>query len=159
MAGRQDIKAGRAYVELTTKDQGFKRGLAAAQKTLKATAVAGTAVATAIYSAAKRFADAGSEIADMAARTGLGTTALQEIKHAAEQTGGSIDDVEAGIRKMQKTLGDATAGSNSATEALGRVGLKLDDLKDLKPEDQFSKIAKQLRDITDPAQRSAAAMA
>ncbi len=44
------------------------------------------------------------ELTDMAAKTGIGTTALQKLKYAAEQSGGSLEQVTPAIAVMGKNL-------------------------------------------------------
>jgi hypothetical protein len=52
------------------------------------------------------FVNAGSQINDMAARTGLATDSLQNMKFAAEQTGTSLEDVEKAARAFVKDGGN-----------------------------------------------------
>jgi hypothetical protein len=59
---------------------------------------------------------------------------------------------------MQMTLGDAAQGTKTAVDALSQVGLSFDQLKGMKPEDQFQAIADGLNNISDPTMRAATAM-
>src|SRR4051812_34288570 len=76
----------------------------------KKTAGLGAVITGSLALAAARFASVGSAINDMSARTGLGTDAVQEFGYAASQTGASMEDVEAGVRKMNKVLFEAETG-------------------------------------------------
>src|SRR6056297_299235 len=73
----------------------------------------------ALYGIAQKTANAGDEIQKMALRTGFSTEALSEFKHAAEISGTSIDSMEKGVKRMQRTLFDAERGLSTATESLG----------------------------------------
>lgn len=108
----KDIRAGRAFVEIGINDK-TAAALARVQARLTAfstatraigTAMTGIGVAglSALVGAAKHFADTGSELHDMADRTGIAADRLSELKFAAEQSGASIGDVEKAIRFMQK---------------------------------------------------------
>lgn len=163
------IRAGKAFVEFFTKDRGFTRELDKYARKLKdlgqnitdigkKALIGGAAITAPFIVAAQQFASMGSEINDMAARTGLGVVAVQELKFAAEQTGASFEDVETATKKMQKTLFDAAGGSASAREALAGLNLTVDDLKNLKPEDQIALIGERMKGVTDPAARTAIAM-
>jgi hypothetical protein len=140
------IKAGAAFVEIFARDK-TKAGVNTAQSSLKSFAsglagaaamvssviagISSSAVIGAMSAAVKTFADTGSAINDMAARTGVGVQSLQQFKFAAEQTGASLSDVEKALRHMAKhgkSVGDF--------EALGQ----------------------QIASIQDPSERSAAAM-
>lgn len=163
--GAREIRAGKAYIELGVKDK-LASGLKAAGRRLGgfalgvgkvSLAVAGVAAAAAI-AATKIFTGMGSGLTDMSKRTGLSVEALSELKYAAEQTGSSAEGLEVGIRKMQKTISDAADGGKEATEALADLALSYQQLRDLKPEDQFRVITSRLRTVTDPTERAAAAL-
>jgi hypothetical protein len=169
MAEGSGIRAGKTFVELLLSDVKFNKALDAAARKLNAfgdrvTAIgkaalgAGAAITAPLLVAAQRFAAIGSQINDMAARTGVGSDALQEFIYAAKQTGAEAEDVETGIRKMSKAIFEAATGSQGARDALAAVNLTADELKGLKPEDQFKKIAAGLANISDPGARSAVAM-
>src|SRR5437867_3192200 len=113
MAGKSDIRAGGAFVELRTKDTDFQRGMKAATATLRnfGSQVAsvraffaglGTAILAPLGAAVMHFSAAGSVLADMSARTGVAADKLAELKFAAEQTGTSLEDVEKALRYMAK---------------------------------------------------------
>jgi hypothetical protein len=167
---RQDIRAGRAFVELTLKGkEKLLQGLQHASARLRAfggmvagigarmTAVGGTVMAP-LMAAARSFATTGDQFEKMAARTGATSEALSELAHAAGQSGSTIEDVESGIRRMQKSLAEAREGSKSAADAFERLGLSAADLSDLSPDEQFELIAESISRIQDPAKRAASVM-
>jgi hypothetical protein len=170
MAGKAgSIKAGEAYVELLSKDGKLVKGLQATaakvkawgqgiQAAGKAMLATGLLIQAPFIAAVKHFVDAGSAMNDMSARTGTSVEALSEFQYAAEQTGASIGDVETGIRKMSKTIGDAQGGSAQANASLAKLGLTVGELKGLSPDEQFRTIAASIVAIEDPAERTAAAM-
>jgi hypothetical protein len=163
------VRAGRAFVELSADDSSLMKGLDKAKKSLndwgKAIAVSGVAMIGAATAAAapliygfKELVGSGGALSDMEARTGIGAEALQELQYAAGQTGSSMEEVEASIRKMQDSLVKAAAGSKAETEALNELGLSLTDLQGLSPDQQFERIGEALGAIPDPAKRTALAM-
>lgn len=154
MAGKGDIEAGKAFVRLFVKDDTrsqlakfraqFSSAMTAAAPVIAAvsTAAAGLAAATAAAGAAlKEFADAGSEINDVAARTGMATDQLQMLRFAATQTGASLEDVERAARAMVKNgfnvgdfeaigariaaIEDPSRRAAEAMEVFGKGGTKL----------------------------------
>jgi hypothetical protein len=110
---------------------------------------------TAIVGAVNAVLDFAGAMTDLSARTGVSTTALQEFSAAGAQVGVSIDSVVTAIGQMQNRLG---SGDKGATSAIGAMGLELDALMAMKPEDQFKAIAKGIAGIEDPARRTATAM-
>lgn len=163
------IRAGQAFVELFAEDSKLVRGLRGAEGHLKAFGgkVAGigsailagsTALAAPLLAAAKLFSDMGSEMIDMAGRTGASVEALSTMKFAAEQTGASVEDLETGLKKGQKAIADAAGGSKEAGAALAALGLRASELATLKPEAQFRLIAARISGIPNPTRRAAMAM-
>ena len=117
--------------------------------------VAGATVAGA-GALVKNFIDASSAIEDMHERTDLGYAALQRFKFGAEQTGTTLEAVVNAVQHLQKNLVD---GDNSTVGALGKLGLSLEELRDLKPEDQFELITSKIAAVQDPAERTQLRMA
>jgi len=119
---------------------------------------AGMAIAGGIGAAVKQYADAGGEIDDLRHKTGLNAKTLSQWKYAAEQSGTSIAGLETGIKKMQKTIYDAGKGLKTANDAFATMGMRVEDIKDLSPDEQFEKIMTAVASIEDPATRTGVAM-
>ena len=169
MAEAKGIRAGRAFVELFADDSRLVRGLRAAQAKLKAFGAAvtgmglkmmglGSAMLVPLAGAAKSFADVGSRLQDMSQRTGVSVEALSALSYAAEQTGADMESMEKGIRKMQRTIYDAQRGLTTATDAFGRLGVSVEDLRGLSPDKQFRLLADRLDKVADPSLKAALAM-
>ena len=177
------IKAGRAFVELFLNDGLLIKGLARAQALVAAfgkkissmgaafgswgsaisgfgtkLAAIGTAALGGLFAASKVFADMSGSLTDMAARTGLGVEAIQELGYAAKMVGVSIEDLELGIKRMQRKLFEGADGSKSANEALALLGLTIEQLAGMNPEQQFTAIGDALSKIGDPAMRAGIAI-
>lgn len=144
------IRAGKAFYEIFAHDK-TKAGLEQASKRLKsfgagvvAAGAALTATATAglvaFRKSADEFARFGDSIDKFSGRTGINTDWAQALAVAAELGGASIRDVEAAIKRMQRTLA------------------KTGELAGLLPEEQFLAIADEIARIEDPTLRAAKAM-
>lgn len=165
-----DIRAGKAFVELTTKlGKGFDAGLNAASKKLQSwgstvskaglgTIAAGSALLAPLALATKMFTDMGSQMVDASARTGVGVKALSELAYAAEQTGTSFEDVEIGLKRSGVLMTEAAHGGKEAQETLQRLGLTIADLANLSPDEQFSRLAEAITGIQNPTERAAMAV-
>jgi len=167
VAYTRDIKAGRATVELTTKDK-MQRGLARARARLQAFGrdvqamgttlmAAGAGLLVPVAAALKTFSDIGDNVAKMARRTGLSVQAVQELGFAAKLAGTDVASLEKGIKRMQRNVYDAERGLSTSVDALGDLGLSLRDLQGLAPEDQFTLMAEQMSKIEDASRRAALA--
>ena len=161
------VRAGRAFVEVFADTSPLARGLKKAGKMLagwadglksigKQWAIAGSAGVGAFLGAAKVFADAGGALDDMSQRTGVSVEALSALKYAAEQSGTSLEAVEAGVKKLSVNLAEAAGGSQSARDKFTKLGLSFNDLAKMSPEKQFVAIAERLSQIEDPGQKAAA---
>jgi hypothetical protein len=163
------IRAGQAYVEITARDGGFQQSMARMRQQMQSVGrslamagagglAIGTSVIGSILAAAQAFADVGSELNDMSARTGVATDALSVLKFAAQQTGTDMAGVETGVRKMQKAIFAAAGGSEEAAKALGALGLTAQQLQGMSADEQIGMIADRLLGIPDAGDRAAVAM-
>ena len=151
MASRADIEAGRAYITLYLKNSALVKGLGAIRDQMQGLgsgvmriggmmAAAGASIVAPLAGAVLHFSSAGSELADMSARTGQAAGSLAELKFAAEQTGSGLEDVEKAILKQQKNgslltfdqmaakiaaIEDPAERTRAAFEAWGKAGPKL----------------------------------
>ncbi|MGE4340609.1 MAG: phage tail tape measure protein, partial [Pigmentiphaga sp.] len=169
MPNPSGIRAGQAFVELFADDSRLVRGLNAASKRLKdwgrsVTAAgqkmltAGMAAVGGLFGATGVFAGMGDTIHKMSLRTGVSAESLSELGFAAEQSGADLTTLEAGLRRMQRAIGEAIDGSQTAVDALAALGLSVKNLTGLSPEEQFKLIADRIAEIEDPTLKAATAM-
>jgi len=168
MASQQGIRAGRAFVELFANDEKLKAGLARAEADIKrfgATvagmgrqmAMLGAGMLAPVIGAVKLFASAGDDLDKMSRRTGVGVESLQGLGHAAKQSGADVTTLETGIRRMSRVIYDAGRGSAEAVDALAKLGLSVESLSGLSPEEQFKTLSDALSRVSDATQRAALA--
>ena len=100
----------------------------------------------------------GDQITTLSSKTGLSTDFLQELNHAANQLDVPFETAANAISKLQVNLGKATA-SKEMTDALDQMGLSIENLRDLRPEDQFEQIAGALAGMKNQTEQAAAAQA
>ncbi len=163
------IRAGKAFVEIgadtsqlqaslrkmnaVMKEFGNQvRGIGLAMSGLGATIIAPLAAST------KIFSDFGDSIAKSAARIGFSVESMSSLGFAARQSGAEAADLEAGMRKLARTVTAADKGSKAAADSLAAIGLTASELQRLSPEGQFKLIADRIAAIQDPTRRAASAM-
>lgn len=159
----KEIEAGRATIFVQLKSR-LAAGMAAAQKQIKAFAASAGNIGNVAKLGAgsllgaggvgllvKQFADAGSALDDMSQRTGASVESLSGLGYAAKMSGAELEDVEKGLRTMQKGLA-------SGDEGFADLGISIEKLKGFAPEDQMRMIATELSKIENPGDRAAAAM-
>lgn len=75
----------------------------------------------------KSAIDAGAATREMATRMGIGTRELQELQHAARDTGTDLEALETGVRNLSRRIDEAANDSAEAREAFARLGVSWRD--------------------------------
>jgi hypothetical protein len=126
-------------------------GLAAAAGIGAVAAAVGAAVKVSI-DAALAAAAYGDKIADLAGKTDLSTKSLQAFDVMARTGNTSVEAISAGVLKMSRGLVDGS-------DAFRRLGLDVEKLKRMTPEEQFKAVAVAIESLGTNAERSAARVA
>ena len=144
-----------------TKAGGLGKSMGSAGASFKKAGMAMTAAGGAILASLglmmKKTAAAGDEIHKMSLRTGISAIALSELKHAAEISGASLGDVEKGIKKMSKSMVDADGGLATYLRSFERIGISMEQLKGLKPEEQMLLIGEAIAGLASESEKAATA--
>lgn len=122
---------------------GFSLGAAAADKLLGAM--------SSIPAEFSRIVEEGGKLADLAAKTGLTTTSLQELSYAGSLVGVGLETATGAVTRMQKALVDTP-------DKFHALGLSAQELINMDPGQAFGAIAEEIGAIPNPAERAAAAM-
>lgn len=117
--------------------------------------LAGAFSVAAVTSAIKSYADFTGKLTDLSAKTGIGVEALQRLRFAAEQNGGSLEMVTTAVSKLGANL---AGGNKSALGALDALGLSFTQIRDMQPDQAFTTIADAITKIHDPMAQSKLAM-
>jgi hypothetical protein len=169
MADARGIRAGAAFVELFADDAALQKGLAAAEKSVKQFGVSvgkvgaaigalGAAITVPMIAAVNAFAEGGSQLAHMAERTGMSVEALSTLGYAARQSGTDLESVEVAVKRLQKAMTAGSLENQQAAQTFANLGINIQQLMKLKPDDQFTVVAKRLAEVQNPAARAGAAM-
>jgi hypothetical protein len=103
-------------------------------------------------------ASAVASVDDLSKRTGVSAQTLQAYQFAAEQSGVSVETFGKGIQKLGINLGEAQTGNKSAIKSFADLGLSVEELTRLSPEQAFEKVAAAISQLPNPAQQAAAAV-
>ena len=154
------------YTSLTLESSQFvansKRAATAAEKmsndiskslTAAKSAVSGFLAIAAVGFAAtgiKNALDYASAIGETAQQLGVATTAYQELTYAATQTGVSQQELEAGLARLTRNIGQGA-------KVFGELGIAIRDTAGNSRDtgDVFNDVAAKLGSIQDPAKRAA----
>lgn len=104
-----------------------KRAKVMAKRIAKIGAVAVAAAAVGIAALAKSVANAGDKFQKMSISLGVSTEALSSLKHAAELSGASMQDIEKALKTVAKRANDAQAGLSTAVRSFEQLGISIED--------------------------------
>lgn len=91
-------------------------------------------------------------------RLGVSTEALSEYNYVAGLSGVEFNTLSTAWQRQTRRIAEAAQGTGVAVKALDTLGLSAKELSQLKPEEQFERIAAALESIENPGQKAALAM-
>ncbi len=124
-------------------------------KYLAATAVA--AAAGMAYLVHKSMEEVNT-LGNLADKLGIASSQLSSIEYAARNSGVELTTFTAAMLKMSSTLGRAIDGEGTARKHFAELGLTMEELVKMTPDEQFRAIATQISKLPSPAARAAAAL-
>ena len=124
-------------------------------------AIAGSAIVGGLGAIVKKSIDAGDELFNLQAKTGIAASALIGIGNAAKLADVDIATVGKGLTKLNVNLVKAAEGNDGLASTFKRLGVDVKDANgQVVPADQALKqIADRFADMPDGAQKAAAAVA
>lgn len=137
--------------------KGLGKGIKTAAKWGAGIAAGAGVGGAALFGMAKKVAGTGDRIDKLSQKIGLSRTGFQEWEYILSQNGASIEVLQGGMKKLNKTLDDAKSGSASAAESFSRVGLSIDDIQNMNPEQAFEATVKALQAMPEGAEKAALA--
>lgn len=90
-------------------------------------ALVGTIGVGSIVAMSKDAVDAVGSLGELAQQLGVTTDTLQAFRYAASQVGLSTDEMEAGLARLSRSIGEAADGSKSQIEAFNKLGVGILD--------------------------------
>lgn len=88
---------------------------------------------------------------ELSQRTDIGVESLQKWGYAAEMSGADIGKLEVGMKKLSDTMVDAQNGSETAKSAYENLGISMEQLSTMTPEETFEQVMYSLADMEDGA--------
>jgi hypothetical protein len=100
--------------------------------------------------------DAADNLATIATELGTTADAFNQLRHAAALANVSQEQLLGGFEKLERTLGEARSGNETAAKSFEALGVSVDSLKNKAPDQVFLTMADAIAAIKDPAERAAA---
>ena len=159
-------KIGTAILEIRTDTKEMSAGLSSALKDVRAfgqqaeqtsklvgmigTALTAAFTVTAVASLGKQFLDFAGNVNDLSQRLGVSTSTVQEWQSAFAASGVSVETVAKASEQLADKL---VGGDKSAVEALKKMGLNIEQLRAMKPEDRFAAVADAVGKLSDQGEK------
>ena len=104
-----------------------------------------------------QVADEIDRIGKTANKLGVSAQFMYDLSFAAEQTGANFEQLQAGMKAMQRNIGLFGMGAGEAKTAFEALGISIEDLQGLSAEQQMMFLSDALSGISDSATRAAIA--
>lgn len=103
----------------------------------------------------REILNAADVLAKLSDQTGIQAEQLERLDAVAQSSGNSLEEVARGVNQFQKRM---ETGGKATVQAIEEIGLSIDGLKQMTPDEQFFAIAKGIQSIQDPAEQTRVAM-
>lgn len=135
----------------------FGSSIKNAGKTIAKAGAAVAGVGGVLFGFANQVAGNADEIDKMSQKLGLSAKAYQEWDYVMQISGTDINSMSTGLKTLTNKFDDAKNGTASSIEMFEKLGLSMEDIKDLSREDLFSTVIYAFQDMEDSAERAALA--
>lgn len=92
-------------------------------------------------------------ILDRADRLNVSAASAVQLKRLGSVVGVDVSSIDAGVQQARMARSDAFAGDDSAAKAFERLGISLEEIRDLKPDELFDRILRAAREQKLDAER------
>lgn len=139
-------------VGVSVKQLGSVLGRATKNIALFGTAAAAAAVIGAGV-LASRSIDAIDNVAKLSSRLGIATETLFRFQHIANLSGIEFRTFSTALQRSQRRLADAAKGNATLSKAFSELGLSVNGLLRMDPEERFFQIGEALNNVSDKSER------
>lgn len=157
--GKLAVKIGVDAEEL---EKGVKKATQATRSAANALGKFSLAATGSIAAMSAAIVKANLSTIDSLAKTsdklGLTTEALQGLRHAAELTGVSAGTMDTAVQRMTRRISEAAKGTGVAVGALDELGISIDSIRSLSPDEQMLKISGAMSQVASQSDRVRLAM-
>ena len=123
-----------------------------------ASAGAITGMGAALIATTKSTAEAHDSVGKFASRIGITTEALSQYHTVAEFSGVSTETLNMGFQRMTRRISEAAQGTGVAVNALDELGISVESVQNLAPDQQFETIAEALDGVASQSDKARLAM-
>lgn len=136
---------------------GVKKAAKVGAAAVGAITAASSLAAGAIYKNAKASAQYGDSVDKMSQKVGMSAEAYQEWDYVMQISGTEMASMTTGLKTLTNKFDEAKSGTKSSVEMFEKLGLSMEDIKDLSREDLFGTVISQFQQMEDSTERAALA--
>jgi hypothetical protein len=152
------IRETAASIALSTEESGLSiEAMSGALEGMTGALVGGALIGGMFGHMAGEAAEFSLQMRNLGAITGISATTLAGLHDVVKEMGGDFDSVSVGLGKMLKAQQDAVDGSQKQVRGFDMIGIKVNELKSLTPEELFYRIADGMEHASSTAVKNAAA--
>ncbi len=153
----QDLKAAQANTNqwAAQTERSADRINAAFKKVGIGMVAVGAIIAGVMVKTGREYMKAGDELHKMGQRTGFAVRELDKLSFIAQRSGTDINAVENAIRRMNRNIFTAGEVSGKTAETMKAMGLNVDEIRKMKPEEAFNAMLRGLAGVENQSMRSA----
>jgi len=96
-------------------------------------------------------------VGDLSQRFGVSADSLQRLGGVAELSGASMEDVAMAMQKVSRLAAEASIGNDSAAKSFAKIGLSVDQVRGLSPQDLFLEVSDKIAGLASETDQAAAA--
>lgn len=141
-------------VALEADSSKLRKGLDKAKQSVARLAGATLAAGAGIGALVSKGLNSADALQKLSLRTGASVEALSVLEHAGALADVSLSGLERGFVNMNRAIGEANDGTAAQADAFKALGIPLEQLSRLKPEQQFGLIADALNRVESESERA-----
>lgn len=119
-----------------------------------AVGAAGAAATVGFAAMVRSTTETTDALVKMSAQLGVTAEDMQRLNFVAGRTGASSDAFGKAIQRTERQLGKVGGPIKAVQDAIGQLGLSVEDLTKLSPEEQFFTLAESLQGVEDRTKRA-----
>lgn len=135
--------------ELEDGIEAISNGMAQLNNMAKSAAIGIAALSAGVIASTKPMADYAEETDKYSKAFGISTTRMQELGFGIEALGAKKDDLSDVFLQISEKVKQATSGSKEAGKAFKDMGIDVNSLKGLAPDEVFDRMINGFKGITD----------
>jgi hypothetical protein len=146
------VATAKLALEKSSFENGLKEAENAVGKFAKQTAgiLGGAFAFDKILSGLSTAIEKGDQLQDLANRFGISASSLQELGNAASLSGAGVEDVASAMNKLAVNAGKAIGGDTDMEAKFKNIGLSVEQLRGMSPQDIFYALSDAVASNTDP---------